>query len=245
MKWISVFTFSLISLLPLKALEMETVTVTPQQMPQIPTQELVQFMLVSAQQGDRGGMYNLGRFYAQGLGVEKSWKKAAEWYRRAAEKGLPEAMFCLSECYENGWGVEKSENRAVVLLKQSAEGGFVLAQFNLAIAYESGKYGFAVQLPEAAKWYRKAALQKFPQAQYRMYYLCLHGKGVPESAKQAAGWLRLAAGGGLAEAQYELGCAYLIGKLFEQSVSDAVHYLRLAAAQGHADAQYVLDQLPQ
>ncbi|MEQ8495031.1 MAG: tetratricopeptide repeat protein, partial [Gammaproteobacteria bacterium] len=49
--------------------------------------------------------YFLGRMYAAGQGVEKNAETAAEWYRKAAEKGVADAQVRLGEMYENGEGV--------------------------------------------------------------------------------------------------------------------------------------------
>lgn len=51
--------------------------------------------------------YFLGRMYERGEGVEKDAKTAAQWYRKAAEKGVNDAQFRLALMYENGQGVPK------------------------------------------------------------------------------------------------------------------------------------------
>jgi TPR repeat protein len=49
--------------------------------------------------------YFLGRMYAAGQGVEKNSKTAAEWFRKAAEKGVGDAQYRLGAMYESGEGV--------------------------------------------------------------------------------------------------------------------------------------------
>ena len=51
--------------------------------------------------------YFLGRMYERGEGVEKNAKTAAQWYRKAAEKGVNDAQFRLALMYESGQGVPK------------------------------------------------------------------------------------------------------------------------------------------
>ena len=48
------------------------------------------------EQKDVKAMTLLGELYANGLGVQRDDKKAAEWYRLAAERGDREAMFALA-----------------------------------------------------------------------------------------------------------------------------------------------------
>ena len=43
--------------------------------------------------------------YAAGQGVDKDPKTAAEWYRKAAEKGVADAQYRLGAMYESGEGV--------------------------------------------------------------------------------------------------------------------------------------------
>lgn len=49
--------------------------------------------------------YFLGRMYAAGQGVEKDMETAADWYRRAAEKGVADAQYRLGKLYSEGNGV--------------------------------------------------------------------------------------------------------------------------------------------
>jgi TPR repeat protein len=49
--------------------------------------------------------YFLGRMYENGEGVEKNRSTAAEWYRKAAEKGVGDAQYRLGKMYEDGDGV--------------------------------------------------------------------------------------------------------------------------------------------
>ncbi len=49
-----------------------------------------------ANQGDRAAQYNLGIIYEIGVGGLRDDRRAEDWYRKAAENGLPEAQFCLA-----------------------------------------------------------------------------------------------------------------------------------------------------
>ena len=59
-----------------------------------------------------GAMCNLGYCYENGCGVPQSWEEAAEWYRRAADKGEKTAMRNLGNCYAYGRGVAKDQQQA-------------------------------------------------------------------------------------------------------------------------------------
>lgn len=45
---------------------------------------------------------NLGVLYARGLGVEKDYKQAVAWYRKAVMQNLPQAQFNLGTMYLAG-----------------------------------------------------------------------------------------------------------------------------------------------
>ena len=51
--------------------------------------------------------YFMGRMYAAGQGVPQDFDTAAEWYRKAAEKGVGDAQYRLAGMYRAGNGVPK------------------------------------------------------------------------------------------------------------------------------------------
>ena len=61
--------------------------------------------------------------YENGRGVERDYKMAAEWYRKAAEQGYSEAQYNLGMCYEAGRGVEQDDKEAVEWYRKAAEKG--------------------------------------------------------------------------------------------------------------------------
>lgn len=62
--------------------------------------------LIAVADHDPKAMCQIGIHYADGTGgVEKDWNKAAEYFRKAAERGHADAQFCLSVCYGLGLGV--------------------------------------------------------------------------------------------------------------------------------------------
>ena len=61
--------------------------------------------------------------YEKGLGVPQSFKKAAEWYRRAAEKGDARGQLRLGTLYRDGIGVPRDRYRASLWLGRAGEQG--------------------------------------------------------------------------------------------------------------------------
>lgn len=63
------------------------------------------FMPLAETNDDGWSQYFLGRMYANGQGVEQDYEAAAQWYRKAAEKGLHDAQYRLGRLYAAGQGV--------------------------------------------------------------------------------------------------------------------------------------------
>ena len=82
-----------------------------------------------------------------------------EWYRKAAEKRIPEAVFRIGMAYKNGEGDAPVDYAKMVeYFKIAAEAGHAEAQFNLGYSYENG-IGVPINVNLAKFWYGKAADQ--------------------------------------------------------------------------------------
>ncbi len=82
-------------------------------------------------------------------------EKAVEWYRKAAEQGLPVAQNDLGALYAEGRGVS-DEKKALEWFRKAAEQEYAPAQSNLGWMYGRGR-GVQRNRDEAVKWLRKAA----------------------------------------------------------------------------------------
>ena len=158
-------------------------------------------------------MHDLGRMYADGLGLECDEALAQEWYEKALSAFLTVEAAKPNRYveYRVGWmllhgiGTEKNETAACGWFKESAAGGNPNAQFQLA----------KIILADSASG--------------------------PEQVNTALEWLTKAAEAGHDHAQYALGKLYLLGKEIPQDRDAAIHWFTLSAAQGNEHAQYFLD----
>ena len=81
-----------------------------------------------------------------------------------------------------------------------ANSGDPVAQFNLGYCHEMGQ-GTPVDLDQACQWYRRAANQGYPRAQYHLGLACSYGSpGVEWNLVDACKWLSLAARNGILHA---------------------------------------------
>ncbi|MFQ5642041.1 MAG: VWA domain-containing protein [bacterium] len=89
-------------------------------------------------------------------GLQKDHKKAADYYRQAADLNDHDAMLHLANMTSRGEGVQQDNQAAFALFKKSAELGNVDAMNSLAFVYEKGQ-GVAKNPQQAAFWRNKAA----------------------------------------------------------------------------------------
>ena len=94
----------------------------------------------SSEKNDPKAMTLLGELYADGLGVPNDDKKAAEWYRLAAERGDREAMFALAMFRMTGRGGPRDRHEAArTCSSEAAKLGHVVAAYDLALLYLEGQ----------------------------------------------------------------------------------------------------------
>jgi hypothetical protein len=170
--------------------------------------------------------------YYRGEGVPQDYEQAAQWCRKAAERGLAKAQNNLGFLYERGLGVHQSDVRAVHWYRTAAEQGDPEAQNNLGIMYVRGQ-GVERDDAQAARWFGQAALQGVGGAQNNLGVLYEKGRGVVRDCAQAIQWYRKAAAEGIAEAQHNLCLAYETGLGVAKDCVSAYVWFRRAAERGH------------
>lgn len=124
-----------------------------------------------------------------------------------------------------------------------ADTGDRYAQFLVGAMYEDGVYGFNKSYREAARWYRRAAKQRYAKAQYNLALLYEDGKGVSQDYKMASQWYTAAADSGFTEAKNNLGVLYVLGKGVRRDSRKAEQLFSAAAQEGNPDAARNLQRL--
>lgn len=125
-------------------------------------------------------------------------------------------------------------------LLSRAGAGDVDAEYKLGEAYRLGN-GFEKDIPQAFKWYGRAAEQGHNGARYKLGLIYLTGEGIKQNFIRAGKWYRLAAEmGRLPEAQFAMGQLYFLGQGVLQDYTEAFSWYEKAAHQGHPVAQHLL-----
>jgi hypothetical protein len=118
--------------------------------------------------GDAPSQVLVGDAFAAGNGQPRSssqlaedLKQAAEWYRKAADKGDIAAEMRLAALYRDGRGVARDMAQAAEWYRRAAEQGDATAQATLGVLYSMGQ-GVPQDYAEAYYWLDLAASAKGP-----------------------------------------------------------------------------------
>jgi hypothetical protein len=127
-------------------------------------------LLAKAIGGDAAAQVAVGESYAAGTGVAQDYTLAAEWYRKAADKGDIAGQLHLATLYRDGGkGFERDMAQAAEWYRKAAEQGDAGAQGMMGTLYSMGQ-GVEQNFVEAYYWLDLAAGVKGPkQAQYAAY----------------------------------------------------------------------------
>ncbi|MGA3372496.1 MAG: tetratricopeptide repeat protein [Terracidiphilus sp.] len=120
-------------------------------------------VLAKANAGDAAAQVLVGENYAAGNSVALDLKLAAEWYRKAADKGDIAGEMHLAALYRDGGkDFPRDMVQAAAWYRKAAEQGDVGAQATLGLLYSLGQ-GLAQNYVEAYFWFDLAASVKGPK----------------------------------------------------------------------------------
>ena len=157
------------------------------------------------------------------------FKKAAYWYKKAADQGNQWAQNDLGYLYYTGQGVKQDFNRAAELFlmvsKQETRAAKE-AMANLGTLYLNGK-GVKQNFDSAAYWYTKAAKVGNTEAQAKIGYLYLKGLGIPLDKKKGYDWLEMASRNHNEYAQLDLALLTATGQGTTKNPNWALYILKV------------------
>ena len=88
-------------------------------------------LLPLAEQGDPDAQNYLGIQYSLGLGVDQDYKKALDWFGRAAKAGLPDAQSNYGDMFNYGYGVPKDNYQAFIWYFAASQQGHEKAKIQM------------------------------------------------------------------------------------------------------------------
>jgi TPR repeat protein len=97
-----------------------------------------------------------GLLFYKGIGVDKDFKKAAQWFRQAARKGHAGAQYNLGIMSYLGQGVRQDYAISANWFQKASEQDHAAAQYNLGFLYYEGK-GVEKDNLQAFMWIDRSA----------------------------------------------------------------------------------------
>ncbi|MGV3554231.1 MAG: tetratricopeptide repeat protein [Croceibacterium sp.] len=197
----------------------------------------------------------LAFLHLHGLGVEQDTAASIILLKMASDQGLIGAQMVLGGLYRDGTYVPKDELQAATYFEMASQQGDAEAQFELGKLFDPGtfegtparvtvlsktqKLGEAALQRDAAvsaHYYKLAAEQGSPSAQYNLANFYVKGIGVPQNHHEAARLFKLAALQGVASAQSNLAHLYSEGLGVERDLLKGYMWALMGAASGAAQA---------
>lgn len=194
-----------------------------------------------AEKGNHEKQYLVGFAFLQGAGgAEKNYKKAFEWFSKAAKNGNSEACVSLGDMYNYGFSVRENDIRAGRWYLKASDMGNTEGMERMGDMYRFGS-GVKKNYPEAVKWYRKAAAETILSSPYakvgEIYY---YGEdGVKKDREESLKWFLKAHEFG------KTGVEHYIGSIYEgkKDYAEAEKWFLKGAAIGDILGMYRLAQL--
>ena len=189
-----------------------------------------------ANRGDADAQNLLGTAYYKGDGISKDYKKALEWWLKAADQGQVTAMVNVGNAYLSGWGVATDHMEAAKWYEKAAKKGSKDGKKYLSWAwnyigtdYHMGRKGLKQDDSQALKYWKMAAEGGSSTALDNLGNAYSSAWGVEKDYKEATKWYQKAIDTGENAAYRHLGNLYFFGGYgIEKNYSKAVELYRRA-----------------
>lgn len=154
----------------------------------------------AAANGDEVALFEVGRRYTDGVGVNRDLGEASKWYELSASAGFGPAQYRLGNFYEKGHGVKRDLKLASEWYVKAADAGNALAMHNLAVINATGVVTEEPDMKTAVSWFTRAADLGVKDSQVNLGILYTRGMGVEQNTVEAYKWFAIASKAGDADA---------------------------------------------
>lgn len=122
-----------------------------------------------------GALHRIGSLYREGLGVERDWAKAKEWYLKVTtaepkkdDKEMVPFWFSIGSLYFHGGpGIAQDYTEAMTWFLKAAKFDDAEAHYQIGLCYEQGHLN-GERNESAMEWFRLATARGHRQAQERV-----------------------------------------------------------------------------
>ncbi|RJR14396.1 sel1 repeat family protein, partial [Candidatus Parcubacteria bacterium] len=211
-------------------------------------EQALQLFLEEAGTGNALAMHDIGRMYADGLGVEIDKALSFSWYNKAlatflkieGEKENRYVEYRIGKMYAAGLGAEQDYGEAVGWFDMAVSRNHKYAQYSLAGLFYRGQ-GVEQDFEIAFDLYRRSARQHVPYASYELAKMYRDGIGTAKDSEKAElhfkeaflGFQRLEEQSHDDKLQYRLGQMLYTGTGTEKDVRAAIDYFEKASRLGN------------
>ena len=165
----------------------------------------------AAQLGNAEGQFQVGRYYASGIAIERDDDEALRWYHKAAAQKHAVAERTIGYCYLHGHMTAQNKVEGIRWLKKAMEHGDTFVERQLWEIYF--EHMSAVEsMTESLEWWKKIAKNGSAMICRNLGDLYYYGKEVTRDYSEAVVWYRKAAEAGDAQARFVLGECYHYGR---------------------------------
>lgn len=220
--------------------------------------EARKLFIAEAENGNALAMFDIGRIYSDGLGVEIDTDKAQDYYAKAllgfqkveSNKAWKYTEYRIGKMFAGGLGTEQDYKTAAQWLGLSAENKYKYAQYSLGGLYYRG-LGVQQDFQTAFALYLKSAEQGFPYADFEAAKMYRDGIGTDKDSEESnhhfkkafSGFENLEKISHDDKIQYRLGWMLQNGIGTEKDIARAKEYLEMSAKLGNTFACYSLAKL--
>ncbi|MCQ4936014.1 MobP3 family relaxase [Anaerotignum propionicum] len=215
-------------------------------------------LLEESENGNALATFDLGRIYADGLGVEMDGEKAQEYYEKALadfqfvenKKSWKYTQYRIGKMYARGLGTEQNYEVVADWFEKSANQKYKFAEYSLGSQYLRGQ-GVEQNDEQAFALYLRSAKQGFPYADFevaKMYRDAIgtdknEGESNVHFKKAFVGFTALEKQSHDDKIQYRLGWMLQNGIGTEKDISKAKEYFQKSAKLGNTFACYSLAKI--
>lgn len=217
-----------------------------------------ELMQKEAERGNAYALHDIGKMYAQGIGVGANQKISKEWYRQAliamhhveTEREDAYLEYRIGKMYQYGLGTDEDATEAARWFSLACEKEHKYALYSLAMQYMQGK-GVEQDDVQAYELMKRSHEKGNPYASYELGKLYEKGRDTEQNEEQTDNCYRIAFLGFLNLEKkskddnlwYRIGCMYLHGMGTEPDKALAEKFLLMSAEYGNAHAAYQLAKM--
>ena len=201
-------------------------------------QKDVAYIYYKATKGDAKNQYFAGRLFQEGVGFDKDFDKAFDFFQKSAAQGFDKAEIALGDMYAEGKSVKRNMRMAVKHYLKAAQEGDPEALERLK------ELNVEKQLdPNSLEYLSYKALTGEATNQYELYQKYYTGSGVPVDYERALKYCQEAASKGYEKAMMAMANFYTKGILVDRDPKTAFDWYRRAALVGNDSAKFMLAEM--